>query len=167
MCSKRYIELALEKEQITPEQAIMLEDEKNPYKQVAVLRHYKQVKAKEAMAEQQGMAEIEAEKNAQSSQAAAEAEIMKGGKLTQMKMELASHESGLRMQETQGEFQKELILAKINNGHDLTESEQKIAGSIMETRMKIDSAEKIAKWSNTAQITAAKETPKLTAGAKK
>jgi len=164
----QYIQASLEKQEISTETAVMLENEQNPYKQVALLRHHKRLRREEAQADQQAVAKMEEEKNINSANAAAEAEMEKNKDAHVLDMEKIEKEGEVQMMVDTNKQQGEIILAKINNGADLTETEKEIAGRITETRIKIKSQEKIAQIGAQAQVKAAKETPKMpTPAAKK
>jgi len=159
----QYIAAALQKETIGEEEAIMLENEQNPYKQVALLRHAKAEKRKLGLKDQQFTAKLEEEKNINSANAAAEAEVRKEEMVTGFKKDLITHEKGLEMEADTNRLQGEIILAKIQAGASLTETEEEIAGKLMDTRIKVKSQEKVANIRARGQVKAAKETPKLPA----
>lgn len=156
-----YIAKAVEKEQLDADTALLIEQEENPYKAIAMIRHEKRKKFQMQIENQKFTAQLEENKNIKSANAAAQAEVWKERQTADIKMQLETHISDLKQEENALQLQGEIILAKLNGGIDLTETEKQIAGKIMETRMKTASQEKIANIKARAQIKAAKEQPKL------
>jgi uncharacterized protein (UPF0305 family) len=127
---------AVAAKELLPEDVLIIEKEKNVDKQVQMMIIRRKQREEE-------LAKLEADKirangdvQVQSTEAATQAKLQEMEAEKQMKLEIDSNMMALTIQKEREAAQAAIVLAKLNNGAKLTETERKIAGEIMKVKEK-------------------------------
>lgn len=155
-----YTKLAMGNDKIEEEHAIMISQELNPYKQVELLRHFKEEKTKRSMDEQKAVAQIEEQKNVNSANAAADAEIRKTVEVSKIELQKEIMIKKLDIQSEMMKGQVQLVIAKIKSGTELTKIEKKIEADIIIADMKVDGTIEVAEIQAESAENVAEKQPK-------
>lgn len=126
-----YVQRALDKQELLPEDALEIEEENNLHRAAYMLRVKSQQRARQREEEQMRMYEAEMKKNQQSAVAAAEAKKMEIMAESEAKLMLEERLSQLRMQEEAEKVRLQIILKKLESNQQLTELEEQRVTDLM------------------------------------
>lgn len=126
----------LDKESLSPEDALYMETEKNPYRIMQYLRKKSRENREKRIQETERKLAAEADSSAKASKAKTEGEkeVEKAKTDGAMALEKLKHELNLESQ--QGDFTRSMLLEKVKNGNKLNEMETKIWGDMLKTQLK-------------------------------
>jgi hypothetical protein len=159
---QKYMELAVSNMEISGDWAIKIENEENPHKQAAMLRQAKLEKIKENQEKAQAESEMQTESNIASAQAASEAKIAENKALAKLEMQKDANKHELTIKEQNNLVKGQIVLEKLKAGIALTEQEEALAASLMETNIQARTSIKVAEIGAKASEKAAAARPKPT-----
>lgn len=129
------IEKSVQSGAIDPEDGYMIEQEKNYYRAVQYLKKKRREKQKQQMEAQKATYDMEKEKNIDSANATADADIRKEQVIHNLKKDLETHSSKLRKDEDDHYTRNKLLIAKFEKGAEMDETEKKILGDLIKASL--------------------------------
>lgn len=141
---QKYMQLDIQKGTLGSDDAIKIEQEENPHKQVAMLRQSKIEYERRQSENAQESANIELEKNIQSTKAAAAADVEKETALSELRKEEEEFRSELAMKSQNNTLKGDIIKIKLEAGIKLTEQEEDHVNDIVKERIKQETSIKVA-----------------------
>jgi hypothetical protein len=126
-----YVQDSIKAGFLLPEEAFEVENEPNIYKAVKLLKLYRKQKEKASQAAMQAQYQAELQKNIESAQATSQAKIQEKQAEYQFKGQYEVARAQAKILENRETVRDQILLAKIQQGHELSMEEQERATKLM------------------------------------